>query len=48
VLPIRAVISREPASHLRKARERQGVDIGALKRDHATPAEEGIVRRYGA
>jgi GGDEF domain-containing protein len=47
VVPIRAVISRERASHLRKARERQGVDIGVLKQDHPTPPDEGIVRRSG-
>jgi GGDEF domain-containing protein len=46
VVPLRAVISREGASNLRAARERQGVWIGEVKKAHELPPPEGVIVRY--
>ena len=46
VVPLRAVVSREQASNLRAARERQGVWIGVVKHEHPEPPDEGVIVRY--
>lgn len=45
VVPIRAVVGREPAHALREARERQGVAIGSLKAAHPRPPDEGVIEQ---
>lgn len=46
VVPLRAVVSREQASNLRAARERQGKWIGVVKHAHDDPPAEGVIVRY--
>ena len=46
VVPLRAVVSREPAADLRAARERQGRWIGDVKHAHPRPPAEGVIVRY--